>query len=374
MRVIEVITDTNIGGAGVLLCNRLRYAKEGIETIVFLPRGSKLTKRLRAEGIKTVPLRKCADRSFDITAIPELCFKLSVLRPDLVNTHASLTARAAVRLSCDAVSVYTRHCTYRLPSVYKLAFARSVMRKITDILSDGVIAVSPKVKLDLMEMGVRGEQVSVIVNGAEELRLLSRKEMAELRRALGIPLHARVVSIFARLEPCKDHATFLRAARIIANTSDEYYFLIVGTGSIDKEMKDLCQRLGIAERVVFTGFVEDVSPYMSITDINVNCSVGSETSSLSLSEGMSLGIPSVVSDFGGNGYMVRDGVNGLVYPQGDHRRLAEAIFRISEKELYAKCSEKSLERFENELNAKRMAEKTYALYEYLKKEKDKENG
>ena len=38
MRVVEVISDTNIGGAGVLLCNRLRHKSEDIETVVVLPR------------------------------------------------------------------------------------------------------------------------------------------------------------------------------------------------------------------------------------------------------------------------------------------------------------------------------------------------
>jgi glycosyltransferase involved in cell wall biosynthesis len=141
--------------------------------------------------------------------------------------------------------------------------------------------------------------------------------------------------------------------------------LIVGTGSTEAHLKRLCKDLGLEKKVVFTGFVEDISPFMSITDINVNCSVGTETSSLALSEGMSLGVPAVVSDFGGNSYMVKDGVNGFVYPQRDRIALADAIIRLSDKKLYTKLSKNSLERFERELNAERMASETATFYRRL---------
>jgi glycosyltransferase involved in cell wall biosynthesis len=132
----------------------------------------------------------------------------------------------------------------------------------------------------------------------------------------------------------------------------------------------LCKELGLNEKVVFTGFVEDVSPLMNVTDINVNCSIGTETSSLALSEGMSLGVPAVVSDFGGNCYMIKDGVNGLVYPQRDHSALADSILALSDKTLYKRLSENSLSRFRKELNAKRMAAETAAFYRQIYQAKD----
>jgi glycosyltransferase involved in cell wall biosynthesis len=101
-------------------------------------------------------------------------------------------------------------------------------------------------------------------------------------------------------------------------------------------------------------------------DVNVNCSVGTETSSLALSEGMSLGIPAIVSDYGGNPYMVRHGINGLVCPQGDSLALAEAIERLSrEKTLYTRLSRQARLRFAEELNAEAMTKKTEKLYAEL---------
>ena len=57
MRVIEVISDMNIGGAGVLLLSRLEASSaEAEHTTVIVPRGSLLCKRLERIGVACVEL------------------------------------------------------------------------------------------------------------------------------------------------------------------------------------------------------------------------------------------------------------------------------------------------------------------------------
>ena len=370
MRVVEVISDRNVGGAGVLLTNRLKHRTKDIETIVALPKGSKLTKKIRETGTRTVEISGCNDCSLDVLAIPELVLLFKAQKPDIVNSHGCLSARIAAKLTGVPTVIYTRHCCFPLGKAYSLKPVRALTHAGSLLLCDKVIAVSPAVKKDLIDMGISSSQIQVIVNGAEPLRRLRGNERAAKRRELSIADSEIVVGIFARLEVCKDHETLLRAARILCNGCGEYRFLIVGTGGTEARLKSLCSELGLAERVIFTGFVEDIAPLMNITDVNVNCSVATETSSLALSEGMSLGIPSVVSDFGGNPYMVRNGVNGLVYPKGNAEGLARAIRRLAyDDALYSKLSENSLRRFYAELNAKRMANETNAFYRNLYLEK-----
>ena len=153
---------------------------------------------------------------------------------------------------------------------------------------------------------------------------------------------------------------------MLCRSKKDFFFLVIGTGSREAELRQTAEKLGISDRVIFTGFVEDVAPYMSITDVNVNCSVGTETSSLALSEGMSLGVPAVVSDYGGNPYMVQNGKNGYVYKAGDSSALCRRILSITEdKEKYLRMSQAARERFEKELNSRAMTEKTQKLYEAL---------
>ncbi|MBP3370430.1 MAG: glycosyltransferase, partial [Clostridia bacterium] len=220
-------------------------------------------------------------------------------------------------------------------------------------------------KQNLVDMGISKNRISVIINGAQDLTKYDENARALVRKSLGIPQNATVVTICARLEKCKDHLTFLNAAALICKKTDAYRFLIIGGGSLASTLSTLVKHLSIENKVIFTGFVNDVSPYMNITDVNVNCSVGTETSSLALSEGMSLGIPAVASDYCGNPYMVKNGQNGYIYPQRNAYELSKSILALEDKELYKAMSTNAKERFFTELNAKSMTRKTEALYKSL---------
>lgn len=136
------------------------------------------------------------------------------------------------------------------------------------------------------------------------------------------------------------------------------------------ELKNQSRGLGISNEVIFTGFLQDPSPILDLFDMNVNCSIGTETSSLALSEGMSLGIPSIASNFGGNPYMVKDGENGFLYQRGNDKMLAERIRTIAENSLLAsQMSQNAKERFERELNAVVMTRQYEALYSDLLEKK-----
>lgn len=71
--------------------------------------------------------------------------------------------------------------------------------------------------------------------------------------------------------------------------------------------------------VFFAGFIERVERALWAMDAQINASTESEGTSLSLLEGMSFGLPAVVSDIGGNPLLIQDGENGLVFPNRDSR-------------------------------------------------------
>ena len=364
IKVVEVITDTNIGGAGVLLCTRLKYSdRTRIATEVLLPKGSALLPRLCAMDITVHEMDACRDRSFELLAIVKYVKLFRKLKPDLVHCHGALSARIAAMLCGVPVRLYTRHCVYPLSKFQKSLIGRCFIGRAQSLLSHRMIAVAHSAKQNLYEMGVPTDRISVIINGVEGLRAVSEEEKEVLRNRLQLPKDVTVVGICARLEECKGHRCFLAAAQEILQQDQSYRFLILGDGSLRDLLEAEAEERGIARFVIFAGFCEDVAPYFSLMKINANCSVGTETSSLALSEGMSLGIPAVVSDYGGNPYMVREGENGIVVPQNDPSALASAILRLSQdKKLYDRLSCGARERFSSELNAVQMTKKTEELY------------
>jgi glycosyltransferase involved in cell wall biosynthesis len=159
-------------------------------------------------------------------------------------------------------------------------------------------------------------------NGVPPARRLSEDEKASVRASLGIGDGEFVCAIVARLVPEKGHRYVLDAAEALRDLPVR--FVITGTGPCEGQLRAEAEARGL-EGCIFTGFVEDVARIHNITDVQINASYGTETSSLSLLEGMSLGVPSVASDYGGNPHLVTDGENGLIVPQRDGAAMAAAI-------------------------------------------------
>jgi glycosyltransferase involved in cell wall biosynthesis len=91
----------------------------------------------------------------------------------------------------------------------------------------------------------------------------------------------------------------------------------------------LVETLGITSRVEFRGFVEDVSRELARLDILVHASVLPEPFGQVVLEAMAAGLPVVAANAGGPAEVVTDEVNGLLYPTGDERALANALRRLA---------------------------------------------
>lgn len=363
MKIIEVITDTNVGGAGVLLINRLKHTDLlRYDTEVILPRKSAIVTRLEGINVKFTEIDCNADKSFDLSSVRSYVKLFNEKKPDLVNCHGALSARIAAKICGVPIKICTRHCAF------DVNLKERITGKINNALSDAFIAVAHAAKKNLIDMGIDEKKIHVIINGSCPLRRLGESEKAELRKSLGIKEKTKILVLCARLEAYKGHVWFFEAVKHLLQYRRDIRVLLLGSGAMEKSLKDLCAEYGISDKVIFLGFVADVAPYMNIADVNINCSIGTETSSLALSEGMSLGLPAVVSDYGGNPYMVRHGVNGYVCRCGDSKGFANYIRTLLEDEgRYRELSGEARLRFENELNAQSMTQKTNMLYDVLYK-------
>ncbi len=367
IKVCEIISDTNIGGAGRLLVTRLSVSdRERFNEVVVLPRTSKLCDCFKDIGIKLCEMNYCADSSFDMRAIPELVQVFKREKPDIVNCHGCLSARIAAYIVGVPIRIYTRHCAFVPSKIMTNPIVKRINRSANRLLNTRIIAVADAAAQNLIDMGVSSDQIDIVINGVLSVERYSERRKKDMRECLDIPKDSFVCGISARLEDCKGIDCLLRAAKELLQKDKRYFFMIVGSGSKEKELRSLASSLGVEENIKFCGFVNDITPYVNCFDLNINCSRGTETSSLALSEGMSIGLPCIASDFGGNPYMVRDGYNGFIYPTDDHIALAKRISLLSlDKELYRQMSKNAYERYKNELNAENMARKTEEIYSSL---------
>lgn len=362
-RLLHIITDTNIGGAGVLLLCQLKYFdRTRLDISVVLPRGSALASRVRDMGYDVIESRHGADSSFELAAVGEYIRIIKKYRPDIVHCHGALSARIAAFMCGVNVRIHTRHCAYPPRAVMRRAPVRWFTGWLNNTLSSGIVAVADAAADDLTALGTRHDKIRVIINGAEPLKRLSDDERHAARMALGFCEQDFVVGMFARLEECKGHRYLFEAVAKMGEDS-RIKILLCGRGSLDSELRRLAASLGIADRVVFAGFCDDISPYMNVVDLNVNCSVGTETSSLALSEGMSVGRAAVVSDYGGNAAMVENGVSGAVVPRADSDALARVLSTLEhDRTLLASMGEAALRRYNERFTPQRMTRELEEFY------------
>ncbi|MBR6793387.1 MAG: glycosyltransferase family 4 protein [Clostridia bacterium] len=368
IKILTIMTDATLGGAGRVVLQTLRCLdRSKFEMVVAVPSGSALVALVEELGYRVIETEKGHDRSWERGAVAEYKRIIRAEKPDIVHTHSSLAGKVAAWLLGVPVRIYTRHCVFEMSKRATSFPGKQISGLINNTLSTAIIAVAHAARDNLLDTGVDPKKITVIINGVEPLPQLSQKEKAEFRRSLGIGEEEFVCLLSARMEVYKGHSYLLETAKRLQD--QPVRFILMGDGSCKAELERQAKELGIEDKVHFTGFVLDVVPYCNICDLNLNCSYGTEASSIALAEGMSLAKPAVVTDFGGNPYMITDGVNGLIVPQKDADVMAEAILKVmKEPALYEKLSAGARAEYEEKFNARAMTAQLEALYlEQMKK-------
>lgn len=360
IKVLQVVSDTNIGGAGRYLLNYLKYYdRNKFSVTVVVPEGSQLVPFI--EKYEEVDLEEApfmADKSYDKRCVKFLKKLFSEISPDIVHTHASLSARIAARRAKCPKIVSTRHCLEPEESGIKAKIKGLINSSLTDVY----IAVADSVAENLEKGMIPKEKIRTVYNGVEKVEKISEDKIKEIRKSLNIEDDETAFGVFARLEIVKGHKYFLKAAREILKTGRKAKFIIVGAGSLEEELKNRAEKYDITKNVIFTGFVQNTAELLNAVDVNVNSSE-SEAMSLSILEAMSLAKPTIATDVGGNSQLVRTGQTGILVGAADTTSLSEAMIKlIDDKKLYETCSKGALSEYDEKFSADIMVSNLEKLY------------
>lgn len=355
IKVCHVLTDSAVGGAGRAVAELISATdRERFALSVVLPCGSAVRRLLDGSDAELIEAPYISDRSYDARAIPVLCGIFRRMKPDIVHTHSAFSARIAARLCGVPATVMTHHCA---ESVKKIPFGGMIQRAT----ATHAIAVSRGAAQALAASGMPHEMITVIPNGSSPLRTAGENELDALRKRLGIPRDAFVAGIFGRLEPCKSHEVFVKAAALCCAKAPDMRFIVVGDGSERKKLISLAEKTGLAGSMHFCGFCRDIAPYMALCSVNVNTTVNGEASSLAIIEGMSIGIPPVMCDTPDNRRMTAD--CGVLTRPGSAASTADAIMKLyRDPEMRKKLSAAAEKRYKEHYTAKIFAGRTAGVY------------
>lgn len=276
--------------------------------------------------------------------VPVERIRIGVLRRRVLRSPVSLgryladvavsTLRIARLLSRERVEVVHANTVTVLPAAFAAALTgrrlvwhlheivgerpgRGALLGLVRLLSDRIVVVSEAAR-DALGRAGRGEGVAVVPNAVPDRGLLPG------------PSHPPVVAYIGRLSDRKGPFLVLEAAaRLAARNPDARWVFegdeFGGGGDVLLRLVSRAAELGVAERVEFRPFREDVTPLMGEALAVVSPSVLPESFGLVLLEAMTAGRAVVASDHGGPRELVVDGETGFLVPPGDAAALARAI-------------------------------------------------
>lgn len=277
------------------------------------------------------------------------------------NFYGNVFAIPPARLVAPVVIASIRDC-----APYLTAMQKRVQRYACHF-ADSILVNADAVKEWLVNDGYDPAKIVVIRNGVDLTRFDATPEPGRLRRELGLADGTPLVAVVSRLTRLKGLEYFLEAAAMVSARVPDARFLVVGeTSPVDRdylgELERFAARVGVADRVIFTGLRTDVPTLLASVNVSVMPSLNEALSNVLL-ESMAAGTPTVATRVGGTPEALIDGVTGLLVPPADADAIATAIMRmLSDDAMAARMGHAARLRIAEMFSVKRMVRATEDIY------------
>ncbi|HUP24291.1 MAG TPA: glycosyltransferase [Thermoanaerobaculia bacterium] len=372
MRILQFVNTFDIGGTERQVVNLTRALHHaGVEThLACLCAKGGLSEEIQRLGvaISEYPLRSMRRPSV-IKPLLGLASYLRRHRIDVVHTsgfYTNVLGVLSARLAgTPAIIASVRDMGPMWTS------AQQRLERLVGSLADAVVTNADAVAGRLRSEGWNPARIEVIHNGIEYAP--PPPNGPDLRRQLGLAPSTPLVGVVTRLTPIKGVEDFIDAAAVLAPRHPDARFLVIGgpvidrrrPGEYDRELARRAASLGLADRVLFTGWRSDGNSLLSQFTVSVLPSLTEGLSNV-LIESLAAGVATVATTVGGNPEVVDDGVTGLLVPPANPNRLAAAIDRLlCEPGLAASFGEAGRRRYQEHFTIDHMFQRMMKLYRGL---------
>jgi glycosyltransferase involved in cell wall biosynthesis len=229
-----------------------------------------------------------------------------------------------------------------------------------------VIAVSSRIRDELLRHGADPERVSVVLNGIDPTRYRrDEARVSQARSAVGLrPSDIALVTV-GRLEAVKRFDLLIQAFSDVHRARPDCRLFIAGEGSERQALEAERDRHNLGEHCVFLGHIGDPTDLYHAADLFVQ-SADSEGTPNAVLEAMAFGVPVVATDAGGTREVLRDAIDGIIVPTGRVETLAAALRMVLANPMEARMRVKSARhRIETDLAFETRMRRVEAIYEEL---------
>ena len=335
MRILFLARSLEVGGAErqlSALATGLKRRGHEVEVALFYAGGA-LEAGARAAGVPVVTLDKRS--RWDLARFTARTLReIRRFRPDVVHGYLvapNLLAVAVRPLVPGARIVWGLRASDMDWSRYgRLQEASFAASRVAARFADLLIVNSEAGARYHAQQGFPVSTLRVVHNGIDlETWRPDRERGLAARTRWGFGPADRVFGIAARLDPMKDHVTFLEAAVRVAVADGAARFVAIGGGlePYASELKRHPAATRLAGRLVWAGETADMLSAYNALDALVLASAFGEGFPNAVAEAMACGVPCAVTDVGDAALVVGD--EGIVVPAKDHAALALAMMTLA---------------------------------------------
>ena len=338
-RLVFLTRDLAIGGAQrqlVTLAKALDCSVFEV-TLLCLYGDGELIRELTNADVSVISLEKSG--RWDLAKFSRrLLTVLRELQPDILHSYLTaqnlLTVFLRPALPASTRVVWgVRTSSIEMRQYDWLAKSTGWLESRLSRFADLIIFNSDAGKNCYIAEGLTGSRMAVIPNGVDTQRFaVDRASGSRFRVLWGVPERSLLIGIVARLDPMKDHHTFLRAAAFLANSRADARFACIGAGPerYTSDLKTLAGELGLGEKVIWPGFIlRDMPAAYNALDICCSSSSFGEGTSNAIAEAMACGVPCVVTDVGDSKLII--GETGVLVPPKNPEALSAGFAVMAER-------------------------------------------
>lgn len=362
MRIAQILPQLNVGGVETGTIDLAKALKKRGDEPYVISNGGALVEELVKAGIPHLKLPVHKKSITSLGLIREVSKFIERERIDIIHARSRVPAwiayLAARRTDCDFVTTchgyYSKHFFSRVMGWGKrvIVISHSIGRRMID------------------DFGVAPDRITLIHRGVD----LRKYTYAEGKYGKPKSTPFKILNI-GRITPIKGYEEFIRAIHLLSKRVQNFEVSIVGSPDPEKEsyfrgLKLMVERLGLSSQIKFLGTRRDVPELLYQADLLVLSSKIPEAFGRVLIEAGASGTVVAASRIGGILDIIQNEENGLLFSPENYEEIAFTIERlIKDRSLCHKLSAALRLKVENEFSLDPMVEKTYRVYQEVKREK-----
>lgn len=326
--ILHSIDTTGPGGAETVFIDlATRLPKDKYRSVVVIRGEGWVYDELCRRGVQ--PILLDAKGSFNLRYLLGLRKIIQRERVDLIQSHLLGT-----NLYCSLVGLLSRKpviATFH--GTVDIGENERFKRLKFGVIAAGtsrIVAVTDSLRDDILQRtSLNPKKISVIYNGIDTDRFM-RPRSHTLRQKYGWSENEIIIGSLGNIRPAKGYDGLLKAAALLAHSSQSYRFVIAGQGKgkLYEDLLALRNKLGLEDKVQFLGFIDDAADFLANIDIFLSSSI-SEGLPLSAIQAMVAALPIIATRCGGYEGLITDRENGVLVEVENPQAIANAVEMVA---------------------------------------------